>query len=91
MKLGKKYTLVYIHHACLVCSKVGQLEVEVLVKDAVLRFDVSVVDPSLVKIDDGQGGLCEVMRGQGLREVTHSVSKSVHEVNICHSLNVMVC
>ena len=49
-------------------AEVGELEVEVLVQDAVLGLDVTVEDASLVQVHCGQQRLSEVVTRQRLRE-----------------------
>ena len=50
----------------LVGAKVSELEVEMAVQYAVLRFDVAVIDTTLVKVHDSEEDLDEVVTSQGL-------------------------
>lgn len=56
-----------------------------LVEYAVLRLDVSVVDASLVKVDDGQRRLSKVVRSKRLGKVAHS------ELYMCMYNNAYMC
>lgn len=60
------------HVTNLVCSKVCEFEVEVVVEYAVLRFDVPMVHTPLMEVHHCQQCLREVVACQRLRETAHS-------------------